>query len=114
MIAMEQSSPSRPKNPRRVAAGKLNVLKRKGLSPEGRERVRIAALAHEPWRFATGPRTPEGKARSAANGKARQKGDKSVRELRAERAQYLDLIRQMAASRRILAEMIAPHPNAGG
>src|SRR5262245_20964648 len=74
------------KNPRRVAAGKLNRLKRKGLSPEGRERLRQAALRHQPWRFSTGPRTVEGKAMAAANGKKRQVGFLTVRELRAELA----------------------------
>jgi hypothetical protein len=77
----------------------LNVLKRRGLSPEGRERVRAAALAHQPWRFSTGPRTPAGKARAAANGKARQKGDLSVRELRAELAEVNRLIGEMRAGR---------------
>jgi hypothetical protein len=87
-----------------VAAGRLNVQKRQGLSPEGRERVRAAALAHRPWRFSTGPRTPAGKAKSAANGKARRKGEKSIRELRDELAGFHALILQMAAVRTRLAE----------
>lgn len=40
---------------------------RKGLTPKGRERLRQAALRNKPWRLSTGPRTPEGKARSRAN-----------------------------------------------
>ena len=40
---------------------------RKGLTPAGRERLRRAAARNRPWRFSTGPRTPEGKARSRAN-----------------------------------------------
>ena len=71
------ASPPCP-NPRRVAAGKLNRRKRGPLSPEGRERLRQAALANRPWLASTGPRTPEGKARAARNGKARQKGEQSV------------------------------------
>jgi hypothetical protein len=98
-----EPSPSRPKNPRRVAAGKANVQKRHGLSPEGRERVRAAALAHQPWRSSTGPRTPEGKARAAANGKRHQVGERSVRQLRAELAGCLALAREMAACRGRLA-----------
>jgi hypothetical protein len=43
-----------------------------GLTPEGRHRLREAALANRPWEHATGPRTAEGKARSAANGLAGQ------------------------------------------
>jgi hypothetical protein len=64
-------TPLRP-NPRRVIAGKLNQLKCKGLTPAGRARLRQAALAHRPWTFSTGPRTPEGKARSARNGRGRR------------------------------------------
>ena len=40
---------------------------RKGLTAKGRARLRRAALRNKPWRFSTGPRTPEGKARSRAN-----------------------------------------------
>src|SRR4051794_28809982 len=94
-------SPSRPKNPRRVAAGRLNRQKRKGLSPEGRERVRAATLANQPWRFSTGPRTLEGKAKSSANGRACTKGEKSVRALRAELAEVQALVRGMVSARRL-------------
>jgi hypothetical protein len=71
------------------------VQKRRGFTPEGRERVRAATLSHQPWRYSTGPRTPAGKARSAANGKITQKGEKSVWELRAELAEVWRLIRRM-------------------
>lgn len=40
---------------------------RKGISPEGRERCREAALRNKPWEKSTGPRTTEGKARSSRN-----------------------------------------------
>ncbi|WP_146602802.1 hypothetical protein [Novipirellula aureliae] len=53
------------------------------MSEEGRERLRQAALANKPWLRATGPRTPEGKERSAANSQRQKKGAKSVRERRA-------------------------------
>jgi hypothetical protein len=66
------------------------------------ERLRQAALAARPWERSTGPRTPEGKARVAANGKARQKGPSSVRERRAELAEFQHLIAQMQASRKRL------------
>lgn len=69
-------------NPKRVAAGKLNRAKRKGLTPGGRERLRQAALRHRPWDHSTGPKTPGGKATAVANGKRRQLGPVSVRELR--------------------------------
>ena len=82
-------------NPNRVAAGKKNRLKRKGLSDEGRQKLREAAIVNRPWRFATGPRTPEGKARAAANGKKWQKGEQSVQELRAEVADIQALIQSL-------------------
>ena len=44
----------------------------------GRDRV------SEAWAFSTRPITPQGKARVAANGRLRQKSDRSIRELRAE------------------------------
>jgi hypothetical protein len=59
-------------------------LKRKGLTDEGREALRQAALANEPWMHSTGPRTAQGKAASSANGKKRQRGPQSIRELRKE------------------------------
>jgi hypothetical protein len=82
-------------------AGRRNRALRLGLSPEGRERARAAALLHQPWRFATGPRTPEGKAKAAANGNRRQEGQKSLRELRTELGGVSRLIQAMAAARRL-------------
>src|SRR4051812_40741936 len=96
--------PSAAANPKRVAAGKLNVLKRKGLTPEGLERIRAATLANRPWEHSTGPRTPEGKARAAANGRSRQVGERSVRSLRAEVAACLKLVREMASLRMATAK----------
>jgi hypothetical protein len=89
-------------NPKRVAAGKLNRSKRKGLTPQGRERLREAALANRPWVFSTGPRTPEGKARVAQNGKASQKGPVSVRQLRAQLAGLRGLLADMRANRQMV------------
>jgi hypothetical protein len=54
------------------------------LSPETLERLRAAARATRPWELTRGPKTAAGKARSAANGRYRQKGVKSLRELHAE------------------------------
>jgi hypothetical protein len=76
----------------------------RGLTPEGRERLRQAALKNQPWRKTTGPRTPEGKARSAANGKARQKNTMSVRELRAALSEIHGLTMAMASLRQELRE----------
>ena len=73
---------AKPKNPRRQAAGKRNQALRRRLSEAGRDRLREAALSHHPWELSTGPRTVAGKAIAAVNGKRRQKGRYSVRELR--------------------------------
>ena len=94
------AAPHQP-NPKRVAAGKLNRMKRKGLTPEGRERLRQAALRHQPWRFSTGPRSPEGKARVALNGRTGQKGPVSVRQLRAQLSELRLLVREMRESRQL-------------
>jgi hypothetical protein len=84
-----------------VTAGRKNWAKRKGLTPEGRERLRQAALANRPWRFSTGPRTPEGRAKVALNGKAAQQGPLSVRELRAELAKLRALATDMREARQL-------------
>jgi nucleoid-associated protein YgaU len=73
-----------PPNPKRVAAGKINAMKRVGFSEEGLAKVRAAALINRPWLYSTGPRTAEGKARSSANGRSKQIGDRSAREVRRE------------------------------
>jgi hypothetical protein len=89
-----------------VAAGRRNNLKRQGLTAAGRERLRAAALAHRPWQYSTGPRTPEGKAQAAANGKARQTGPTSVRERRAATAAARALAARMASVRRALGGQV--------
>jgi hypothetical protein len=65
---------ARHPSPRRVAAGKMNWARRGPLSAAGRERLRQAALRNKPWEYSTGPRTPAGRAKSAKNGKCRQRG----------------------------------------
>jgi len=52
------------------ASDRSDGEKTAGLTPEGRRRLQEAALANRPWEHSTGPRTAEGKARSAANGLA--------------------------------------------
>lgn len=89
-------------NPKRVAAGRLNRAKRKGLTPEGRERLRQSALKNQPWRFSTGPRSPAGKAKVALNGRKRQNGPVSVRELRAQVADLRKLAAEMQEGRKLV------------
>lgn len=52
---------------RKIEANRRNWAKRRGLTAAGRERIRRACLRNQPWRKSTGPRTPEGKARSRGN-----------------------------------------------
>src|SRR4051794_12945051 len=104
MANKEVTSPaaSAPANPKRVAAGRLNQMKSKGLTPEGLVRLQQAALDNQPWRLSTGPRTAAGKARSAQNGKTPQQGPVSVRQIRAELADLRVLVRDMRESREAL------------
>lgn len=100
-VALMPAAATAAPNPRRVAAGRLNAAKRKGLTEAGRERLRQAALRNQPWRHSTGPRTPEGRAKVAQNGKARQKGPHSVREIRADLASLRSLAKEMQEVRRM-------------
>lgn len=78
---------------------------RKGLTPEGRQRLREAALKGRPWEHATGPRTAAGKAKSAANGLRKQAvPGPSVRRLRGELSDIGGLIERMAALRKTSAK----------
>ena len=87
-------------NPRRVAAGRRNRLKWKGLTDAGHERLRQAALRIKPWTRSTGPKTPEGKARTARNGCWRQRNDLSERAICAAVAEVNDIIDRLVACRR--------------
>ncbi len=78
------------------------AVKRKGLSPQGRQRLREAALQNRPWLKATGPRTPQGKTRAAQNNKSQQKGPLSVRELRSRLAELRLLASDMQELQRQL------------
>ena len=99
----------RSPNPKRVAAGKLNRLKRGALATEGRERLRQAAIENRPWTASTGPRTAEGKAQAILNGKRRQKKPLSVREIRHSLAEFANLASEMMEARRLINEsMVTP------
>jgi hypothetical protein len=93
------SKPLAAPNPKRVAAGRLNWAKRKGLTPEGRERLRRAAHANKPWLLSTGPRTTKGKTVAAANGKTRQLGLLSIRELKTDLRKLRSMMKDMAETR---------------
>jgi hypothetical protein len=99
---MESTNVHTP-NPRRVAAGRLNRAQRGSLTDAGRERLRQAALLNRPWQHSTGPRTPAGRAQSVLNGKRRQRGPQSIREIRAELKEVRELVRQMRQARAVAA-----------
>jgi hypothetical protein len=101
---VSQSQPT--PNPKRVAAGKLNRQKRRGLTPEGRERLRQAALANQPWQHSTGPRTAAGKIKAAVNGKRRQTAEQSVRERHRSLAEFTTLTQGLSQARRLIAELL--------
>jgi len=66
-----------------------------------------------PWEHATGPRMPEDKARSARNGRAHRKAEKSAREIKEELAGIMTLLRGMAAARQGLRRHADDAPIAG-
>jgi hypothetical protein len=76
-------------------AAKLNRQKRGPLSDLGREKLRQGALKYRPWEHSTGPRTPRGKAQARVNGKRRQNGPLSTREMKAELREARTLIRSI-------------------
>jgi hypothetical protein len=100
-----ESLQAKAKNPRRQAAGRLNQLKSNGMTLAGRAKLRAAALLNRPWQWSTGPRTGPGKAKAADNGRVRQKGEVSARELRAEIAKACDLLRELQELRRSVEEL---------
>jgi hypothetical protein len=64
-------------------------------------------LASRPWEHSTGPRTPEGKAKVAANGKRAQEGKLSGRAVHRQLADLKVLVAGMAAARQQVAELLA-------
>jgi len=94
---MQENQP----NPHRVAAGRRNRMLRGPLTAEGQARLQAAAMQNQPWRHSTGPRTAEGKTRSANNGRYAQKSDKSQRQVRAGIADVSQMIREMFDCRKL-------------
>ena len=100
----KSSDPTHTKNPKRVAAGKRNRSLRRGLTAGGVRRLRDAALMHQPWTHSTGPKTAAGKQKVSQNGRWRQTGQTSKRQLRAELASVCQLARDLAKARKELLE----------
>ena len=63
----------------------------------------MSARVHRPWTRSTGPRTAEGKAQSVLNGKTRQTGGRSVRELRRDLEPLRTLLRTIREQRQVLS-----------
>jgi hypothetical protein len=93
-------------DPKRSAIARANRAKRQGLTAEGRERLRQSALLHQPWRFSTGPTTAAGKARVAQNGRKRQLGPFSVRQIKANLVDIKDLLLEMQESRSMVGNRL--------
>ena len=55
------------KSEARVAAGRINALRRRTWNAKQREAARERALKQQPWKNSTGPRSQTGRERSAAN-----------------------------------------------
>jgi hypothetical protein len=72
------------------------------LTAEGRQRLRLAALANRPWEHSTGPRTPEGKSRSAANVKIRWARLQPACDLKALVSGANELLAHLAEARRLV------------
>jgi hypothetical protein len=98
--------PAGPVDPGRFRIARENRARWRGHSVAGLERLRQAALRNRPWRFSTGPRTPEGKVICAANGRRLKRDIYSFPEIRGEikQANALALalaeLRERALSRR--------------
>ena len=93
-------------NPKRFQAGRKNRLKRGLLSLESRHRIRVAAFKNQPWQRSIGPRTPAGKAIVARNGKLRQIGPRSIREIRADLCEIMCLIEVARKSREAVLRVV--------
>ncbi len=93
--------PHETPNPRRVAAGRLSRLKRRGFTPQGLDRLRQAVLTTRPWLHSTGPRTAEGKAKVTMNLVASQRKGTSAGGLRHELKDLNHLLSGLAACRRL-------------
>jgi hypothetical protein len=73
--------------------------------------LRQAALESKPWRFSTGPKSPEGKARCAENGRKRCRDILSIPQIRAEIRAANTLIGELARLRE--RAMSGSSPDAG-
>ncbi len=104
---MNHLPPSSCPDPKTMQTGRQKRLKRGQKTPEVIEKLRQYAFKNKPWLHSTGPRTAEGKTRSAANVLKRRKAENSVRRLRAEVAQIGSLIKKMTDARLLASKATA-------
>jgi len=83
---------------RQIRANRANRKKRRGISPIGRLRLRIAARRNRPWEHSTGPRTAKGKATSSRNATKHGMRSREAVAERREMAEFARFIRELAAS----------------
>lgn len=82
-------------------------MSKRKVTPEAIAKWRAAALKNQPWKHSTGPKTAEGKAQAARNGKTRQLGNYSYRELFAIAKALRQEVRAAAACRKDAAKSLA-------
>jgi hypothetical protein len=82
----------------------MNRSKQAPLGDEGRQRLREAALQNQPWRFSTGPKTEGGKAIAAQNGRKKQMGQQSIRQIRASLFEVNEMLVQMQELRKSILD----------
>ena len=70
------------------------------------ERQQASIRIHKPWEQATGPRTDDGKKKSAQNGCLTRRGNRGISEMRREMAAVAQLIHTMRDDRRSVLEVL--------
>jgi len=90
-------------NPNGVAVGRRNAALRRPWTDEARTEQRERCLLNKPWKASNGPRTPQGKAKVAANGRGRKPNPGSARQLQMQLAGPSTLLGMMQAMRREMA-----------
>lgn len=82
-----------------MAGSRAHASAPRRLTEAGRAKLRETALRNQPWRHSTGPITEAGKKRSSQNGRFRQRGFLSQRDLKRVVAGAMGLLVDAAALR---------------
>jgi hypothetical protein len=98
-MTAELMAAGQPKNPRRVAAGRVNGSKRRAWTTEDRQRLSRQCMERKPWLASTGPRTTEGKWRSAQNGRRHLPDPDSLRQFWLGLSDVYEMMYRMACLR---------------